>query len=308
MKHQITLSQAISGYLLAAEARRLSPNTLADYRNTFRKFVAFLGIDPPISHVNQVAVESFLAAQDVSKKTVLNYHTGLSALWTWALAEHLVADHLLHQVQPPEQEARVIVPFSEADIQALLGALGASRPYTRPGKRKSAHSLANTERNRAIILLLLDTGMRASELCALQIHNLDLRNQRAQVFGKGSKERSLPFSARTGQAIWRYLATRRDADLGDPLFTSRLHTPLDRDRLLKQLSAIGDRAGVPDCHPHRFRHTFAVQFLRNGGDAYSLQDMLGHTTLEMVRTYLHLAQVDLDAAHHRASPVDNWRL
>ena len=79
---------------------------------------------------------------------------------------------------------------------------------------------------------------------------------------------------------------------------------------------LGAKAGVSDCHPHRFRHTFAVNFLRNGGNAFGLQMALGHTTLQMVQTYLALAQADpstalrtgLDAAHRKASPVENWRL
>jgi integrase/recombinase XerD len=71
---------------------------------------------------------------------------------------------------------------------------------------------------------------------------------------------------------------------------------------------LGAKAGVQACHPHRFRHTFAVNFLRNGGNAFELQMALGHTTLQMVQTYLALAQADLDAAHRKASPVENWRL
>jgi len=75
-----------------------------------------------------------------------------------------------------------------------------------------------------------------------------------------------------------------------------------------QLQAIGNRAGVRNVHPHRFRHTFAISFLRNGGNGYTLQMILGHTTMEMVRKYLNLAQADLESAHRLASPVANWRL
>ena len=65
---------------------------------------------------------------------------------------------------------------------------------------------------------------------------------------------------------------------------------------------------MPDCHPHRFRHTFAVNFLRNGGDPYALQMLLGHESMEMVRHYIALASADLTAAHQKASPVANWKL
>ncbi len=83
---------------------------------------------------------------------------------------------------------------------------------------------------------------------------------------------------------------------------------MDRSRLYNQLFEIGQRAGVDEVDVHRFRHTFAINYLRNGGDPFSLQMMLGHSTLEMVRRYLALAQSDLDTGHMRASPVYNWGL
>ena len=126
--------------------------------------------------------------------------------------------------------------------------------------------------------------------------------------GRGSKERSIPFCARTGQAIWKYLAARKDESANGYLFVTSEDNPMDPDRMLKLLYSIGRRAGVEDTHPHRFRHTFAISFLRNGGDPWSLQMILGHSTMEMVKTYLSIAQADLDKSHKLASPVDNWRL
>ena len=83
---------------------------------------------------------------------------------------------------------------------------------------------------------------------------------------------------------------------------------MNRDQLLNALRALGRLAGISGVNVHRFRHTFAVNYLRNGGDPWSLQMMLGHSTMEMVKTYLALAQADLEKNHQIASPVDNWRL
>ena len=308
MKNQISFSKALAGYELYFQSRHLSPYTWQDYNNTFCKFARFLRDDPPIEDISSKQVEMFLAIQEVSNKTILNYHTGLSALWTWAKKDGLVKVHILHNVTRPKPEKREIKPYSEADVRLMLSVLEKSSSYTRPGKRKSANSLATASRNRSIILTLLDTGLRSSELCHLKIHQIDLRNRHIIVLGKGSKERILPFCARTGRALWRYLATRSE-DLADEyLFLTRNQNPFDRCDLRKTLWRIGQRAGISGVNVHRFRHTFAITFLRNGGDPYSLQRLLGHSTMDMVKRYLSISQADLDKNHKLASPVDNWRL
>ena len=321
---QLTLSQAIEGFLLEKQAQHLSPHTVADYTNAFRKFQAFLVTDVPFAGITAAQIRSFLGdlstprapngvakrpVKGLSNKTILNIHTALSALWTWAVAEGIVTQHLLRQIPRPKPEKRAITPFSEEDIKTLLANGERSRTYTRPGKRACDHAVATALRNRTIILLLLDTGVRASELCGLKIKDADLTNKRILVLGKGNKERALPISPRTAKTLWRYLTTeRKDEPVNAPLFLGSEGDPLNRDALLKLLIRLGAKAGVQDCHPHRFRHTFAVNFLRNGGNAFELQMALGHTTLQMVQTYLALAQTDLDAAHRKASPVENWRL
>ena len=94
--NSITFSQIVDGYLLAAGARHLSQHTIRDYVTTYKKFSVFLNHDPPINSISAQQVQKFLADQNVSKKTVMNYHIGLSALWTWAVNEELAEEHILH--------------------------------------------------------------------------------------------------------------------------------------------------------------------------------------------------------------------
>jgi integrase/recombinase XerD len=302
---KITFSQAKQGYLLAAGARHLSEHTIRDYVNTLTKFSNFLGEDLPVEEINRHHIEAFFAAQTkVSNKTILNYHVGLSSLWTWAVSEHIVPKHIVREVTPPKPEQKEIVPFMVVEIRAMLGVVG--RDTT--GQVNNQRMKESADRNRAILLLLLDTGMRASELCGLNFSHVDTHNRRVRVMGKGSKERSIPFSPRTGQTLWRYLTSRPDVRANDPLIATVDEHELNRSRLQKILGKIGNRGGVSNVHPHRFRHTFAIQYLRNGGDPYTLQALLGHSSLDMVKNYLRIAQIDIDTAHRRASPVDNWRL
>lgn len=185
-------------------------------------------------------------------------------------------------------------PFTEHDIKLMAHEVNPVTPYNL--------------RLRAAMLLLLDSGLRASEICSLTVGDLHLKEGYAIVMGKGRVERRVEFGPRTGQAIWRYLASRGTLQPQEPFLVSRTGKGLDRDELTKRLHAMGLRAGVENCHTHRFRHTFAVMFLRNGGNSLVLQRLLGHSTMEMVRRYVKLSEVDLAQAHRRASPVENLRL
>lgn len=308
---RITLSSAIEGYLLNAEARRLSQNTITGYKHIFTKLIRHFDADPIFRTLTSTQVKQFLVSQNtLSNKTLANHHAALSALWRWAAIEGLVEKNIIADIPQPKPEERIIEPYTQDEIKAMLKSLDKSASYSRPGKSECSNSLGTANRNRAIILTLLDTGMRASELCNLTIANADIKGRHVLVFGKGAKERLIPISAPVAQAIWRYLSNDRPKKPppSDRLFTTPQGGPLDRHDLNHLIVRIAHRAGVDNADIHRFRHTFAITYLRNGGDVYTLQRILGHTTLDMVRRYLAIASVDIDAAHKIASPVANWRL
>ncbi len=316
----IPLSQAVDGFDLSLRARGLSVHTIGDYRRTLNLFRQHMPHNPMVADITKADVEDFLSVQmarrlpngkTLTNKSLRNYYIGLSAFWTWCLEEKIVRGQIVRKIKKPRPEVRTIQPFTEPEIRLLLSSVRKSGAYRSGGVMDGAlvqMSLPMASRNIAIIMLLLDTGLRASELCHARVGDVDLRGGHITVMGKGKKERRVPFGARTGKAIWRYLSTRDGRLPTDPLFLSRSGLELRRTDLASTLVQAGKRVGIDNTNPHRFRHTFAIYYLRNGGDIYTLQKILGHSSLEMVRRYLALAQVDLENAHRRASPVENMKL
>ena len=308
MSKSISFNSALDGFWLQAESRGLSENTLNDYANTYRLYKAYIGVDTPVTNITPQDIQAFLAANAprLKKKTLSNYHVGLSALWTWMVRFDLVDTQIVRQVKKPEPEKKDILPYSTQDIKAIMASLDRSQPYRRKYGEFS-HELKHADRHRAMLFLLLDTGIRSNELCKIRIHDIDLRNRIIYIFGKGAKERHVPFSPRTGQVLWKYLTTERaDAPANHTLFITQVGTVFNPHSLRIRISTICKRAGIQKPTVHRFRHTFAINYLRNGGNIYALQRILGHSTLEMVKRYLAIAQADIDTDHQHASPVANW--
>ena len=174
----LTLSSAITEYFEAKRAQRLSGCTLSDYGNTFRKFSAFAG-DCQVDRIEPHTIARFLAStENVSRKTVLNYHTALSSLWTYLVLFGYASENIVRRVPPLRLDKKEVVPFSRDEVVVLL----------RVVKVNPAEA-----RNRAIILLLLDTGLRASEICTLRVKDIDLVDRKVRTMGKGRKEQSVPF-------------------------------------------------------------------------------------------------------------------
>jgi integrase/recombinase XerD len=154
-----------------------------------------------------------------------------------------------------------------------------------------------------LIRFLLDTGCRATEVCGLLESDIDWAARSAKVFGKGAKERAIFFSPGVAEAMRRYQTEER-ADTDRFFFLSGAGddgAPLTTSGLLSVCKRLGAIAGVA-LHPHLFRHTFAISYLRAGGDVFSLQKRLGHTTLAMSEHYAKHLTDDLRRAHDEHSP------
>ena len=308
----MNLAHALAGYWLENESR-MSPATIAGYRWAFRRFTDHIGGQRDVSSITSDDIRRFLTHlrdDDLSGKSRYNVWVALSSFWSWAEREPaLRLNHVIRGViQQPKYTQKKIVPYTQAELMAMIEACEHSAGWTsRNGKL--VHSLRDTGlRDRAIIILLVDTGLRASEICGLKIRDYNHESGAVDVLGKGGKERIVYAGINARKALWRYLATRPNAIADNPLFANRTGQRLQRDNLRHLVQRIAKRTGVKDVTLHRFRHTFAITFLRNGGNVLELKQLLGHEQMDTVSIYVDLAQSDLHQAQKRASPADNWRL
>jgi integrase/recombinase XerD len=231
----------------------------------------------------------------------------MRGFYNWAVELDLIKDRPDQKIKREKFESPQITPFSRDEIVKLIDGCQFT-PVEKQDGRKYKMKRPNAERDKAIILLLLDTGMRLGELTRLRLGDVNLETGEVYVrpfqSGRKAKPRTLFMGTRTRQTVWKYIAKVQASTVDQSLQIFELKGP--SIRLL--VRRIGENVGVHNTHPHRFRHTFAITFLRNGGDVFTLQKLLGHATLDMTKRYLDLIKVDLENAHRKSSPVDNWRL
>jgi len=162
-----------------------------------------------------------------------------------------------------------------------------------------------------ILLLLLDCGIRVSELVGIELDDINLEEGVIKIRkAKGNKERYVPVGSVVQKAVWKYINTSRPSPFSTRVNNLLLNAnglPLTRNGVQQMLRRYGRKAGIAGvrCSPHTLRHTFARNYLLNGGDIFSLQKILGHSSLASVRMYLNLFTTDIKTQHTRFSPVDN---
>lgn len=307
------LLTALDGYWLDKQLT-FSPNTVAKYRYAFRRLVGFLG-DVELEAVTSADLRRFLIhlatvpgrnGRALSRRSVHDLWACCSSLWTWAERE-LGTPHIIRGFIPaPAFSDKRIDPLTQAEVRALVAATATQRAYRLPSGKRVTAKRSMAQRDKALVLVLLDSGLRVSELCALTVADYDPARGRLHVrHGKGDKERYTVIGQRARRALWLYLSGRGEVRATAPLLATRSGQPLRRDNVRHLLNRLGEVAGVRNVHPHRFRHTFAITFLRNGGSPLLLQELLGHERLETVRIYVKYAEADIDAGS-KHSPADTW--
>lgn len=305
-------SEAIEGFRFYQGVCNHSPATLEWYSKRLTpldKFLCSKSPKPQIEQVTKQDVMEFISSlqnrqtvwgsdkyhkpqqKKLSAFTIHGYARCLATFFKWTQREGFTETNPMENIPKPKVPHSFKERFSEDEIKRLLDSA-----------RKCDKRTAT--RNIALICFLLDTAARASEVCGLTPQDFDPNLQRCKVTGKGMRDRYLVLGSKTKMALWHYLKTRPEPKAGNFVFLTAKGCPLDANKLNHILTQLGKKAGVTPCGTHRFRHTAARLFVRNGADAFTLQTMLGHASITTSAIYARMEIGDLQEMHKRASPID----
>ena len=319
-RESLTVAEVSShaiGWVSDGKYRRLSTATLTARQRMIRAFVWWCTDAGKITTIDRAAIKRFFGylatahetgerwgthenrqcvfTRELRPQSTETYFRILRTFFRYLVREQVLTTSPMETLDPPKVSRDQIEPFTAEQIAALLASARGSR-----------HAL----RDEAIILFLLDTGVRVSELAAMRASHLNLAEGYVQIpKGKGGKARRVQISPPTRRALSAYLRQfGRSPETPVWIAEGGHHTGdgLTSCAITQLIGRLGDAAGITGvrCSPHTIRHTFAVEFVRGGGNLFSLMEMLGHTSLSMSKKYVALAEADIAEQHRQFSPVE----
>jgi tyrosine recombinase XerC len=299
----MTDDELVADFLRFMEVERTaSAHTLDRYRRALRDFQARWKEDfPGWWQLSADPFRDWLFEQmkaGLARSTIRLRFAALRSFYKFLVQRRGLEKSPLLEIQLPKAERSLPVVLNSAQIEELL-----TLPLQLEPARTSPPWLPL--RDAAILELFYSCGLRISELCSLDLHDIDFLGDHLRVTGKGAKERQIPIGRPAVEAIQRY---RREAAIGSgPLFLSKRRTRITQQAVDLLLRKYVERSSIPfKISPHKLRHSFATHLLDAGADLRSVQSMLGHASLSTTQIYTHVTKERLrtayDQAHPRARP------
>lgn len=306
--------EACREYLESLELQRFSPHTVSWYRCILlpfgRELLATEGTDDPAAVTEQIILrflhkagtEGLNGRPPVSAGRLNHYREGLHVFYEWLQERGYVNHNPALRVKKIREPRKLIQALSETQMRALLD---------QPDRTRFTGL-----RDHCFLLLLLDTGVRLSEALGLRLDDLNLEEMSLTVMGKGNKERRLGLSPRLLAHLKPYLRKREAAlaTLGLPdspwVFPNDVGGRLGAKTTQQHVHRYGREAGIKGVRvsPHTLRHTYALSFVRAGGDPFTLQKVLGHSSLDTTRRYCELAEADVLQRQRELTPLATMNL
>ncbi len=309
----ITMQEGLQAYRIYAQAAGRSPHTIMWVSSAVKLFMEFLGDD--CKYCSQVTANDlrrfiidysqrhafqnhkFCKEKDRTVKaiSIQTYVRAIKAFFSYLASDELIEENPMLKVKKPKAPVTAVPTFTQQEVERLLRA---------PNRQKK-----NGFRDYALMLTFIDTTARLSELCNLDEKDVDLENGYLRLMGKGGKERFTPIGFRLCRILMKYKLKYRPQPMGTEAFwLTQTGQRIKPNRVEFLIRTYGKQVGLERCYPHKLRHTASILFLRNGGDPFSLQKKLGHSSLQMTRHYCNLADTDVKRQHMKFGVVDKLKI
>lgn len=291
----MTVREAYDLFMYEQRFRNNSSATIDYYTISLGFFLDFVGVDESLDVLDIRVYKDyvvFLQSSGRLKSTSINtYVRAVKAFYNWLIDEEQIGD-CSRKLKLIKQKREEIIPLSDEEIQQLLDCFDTS-------------DLLEL-RNKCLALLMVDSGLRRAETVRLRCCDVDFQHNSLLVTGKGDKERLVPIGSMTGAVLREYadrVAERREKRT-DLFFLDRFGNALDVNAVDLVFSKLKESSGIQRLRCHLLRHTFATNYLLDGGDLETLRLILGHSSIAITQLYLHIATSQKMLRSHHNSHLD----
>jgi site-specific recombinase XerD len=310
-----SIEELISEYRLHLEATNRSQKTISWYLDILHKF--FLNIIPSqeiskqIGDIGRRELDAYILQLRQSKRwpnkaehkkdygklspfTIQGKVRALKAFWSWLLKQNYIENNPLAGYALPSVPKKIMPIIEKEQISKLFGAIDKYSPLGC--------------RNYCILLILLDTGVRVSELACIKLIDMNMNQGIVKLVGKRQKERIVPLHPITRRELIKYLKHHRPnlcSEESEYLFPLSQGRHISVNCIQQMIRRLAKKAGLQNikCHPHVFRHTCATRFIMKGGSPVILKEIMGHESFQTTEKYIHPQGDDLKRQHMKYSPV-----
>lgn len=307
----ITIQKAMELFLIEQQLKGNTEKTIFNYDRFISYFINFLGDnDKMVDTLTLKDIKKYqiyLTDKDkdynfktnlkkkISKTTIQTYMRAVRVFVNWLYDEAYIDENIGEEYKLPKAPKKVVEILSEDEIQKIYNSINDRTEFGL--------------RNKCMISLMLDSGLRRDEVITLDLENIHFTQNVIKVTGKGQKDRIVPLGLYTKKLLFKYLNGFRPMPdyPTSRIFLSQEKTPVSVDVVKMLIYRLKKKTEINRLTPHLLRHTFATRYLMNGGDSFSLQMILGHTSLEMTRRYSHLASAYTVKNFRSLSTLDNIR-
>lgn len=319
----ISLTDAVNGFLFSYQAEGKSNTTISYYGYLLRPLLAYAkekNWQDDLSSLDTQRLREFLAwtatrkhellvadkggktIRQANPKTSFPYYRTLRRFLNWAIEERYLKFNPLASIHFKPPASIPIEGYSREELQRLLAVCDLDI---------KTGAVFTGLRNKAMLFLFIDSGLRRAELVNLRLDDVSLEKKVSRVVGKGNKVGIAPFSVKTAKIIWSWTIERKKRAKTDHLWVTEEGNAFSASGLASWFERLKKRAGINNSGGvHRLRHTAALQYLRSAKDSFLLQLFLRHSSLEMSRRYTQGLKTEeaINAHHNGASPIEGLGL